>query len=347
MGFLQKLWNYNVIRLIVITLVVVLLIRFVLPYLGPFVIALLIVMPLHPIFAKIQEKLHIPKGFTAGFFLLILFVIAALALWFFAGKCIDFMGFCSKNADHMCKGVNDMISYCCRLFAGSTGMSGVRVETVVIDTAGHLIGAARERIFPKIMDVSTTYINFVIGGMAYLTFTVIAVILLAKDYGEIRERIQQNAMYLRAREIAGKILKLLKIYLRAQGIIILCVSLLSVTGLFACGVEGALGFGLLAGFLDVLPLIGTGVVFVPIAIGQLFSGHVIRALGCVAVYVVCALVRQTLEPKLIGEKINIYPVFLLLSVFFGIQIFGVLGIFCGPLSLFLVKELYAELRRTK
>ena len=98
-------------------------------------------------------------------------------------------------------------------------------------------------------------------------------------------------------------------------------------------------FGLLAGVLDAFPFIGTGIVLVPLTIWLFLKGQLIQAVFCLVLYGVCALVRELLEPKLIGEKVGIYPIVLFASVFIGMQLFGVSGIIKGPLSIVIIYEI--------
>ena len=98
-------------------------------------------------------------------------------------------------------------------------------------------------------------------------------------------------------------------------------------------------FGLLAGVLDAFPFIGTGIVLVPLTIWLFLKGQLIQAVFCLVLYGVCALVRELLEPKLIGEKVGIYPIALFASVFIGMQLFGVSGIIKGPLSIVIIYEI--------
>ena len=56
-------------------------------------------------------------------------------------------------------------------------------------------------------------------------------------------------------------------------------------------------------------------------------------------YAVCALTREFLEPKLIGNKIGVWPVGILFAVFGGIKLFGIAGIVKGPLSLVIICEI--------
>ena len=69
------------------------------------------------------------------------------------------------------------------------------------------------------------------------------------------------------------------------------------------------------------------------------KGQILQAVLCLVLYGVCALLRELLEPKLVGEKVGIYPIVLFASVFIGMQIYGVGGIIKGPLSVVILYEL--------
>ena len=90
--------------------------------------------------------------------------------------------------------------------------------------------------------------------------------------------------------------------------------------------------------MDMLPFIGTGIMLIPLALYQLISGHYLQAFLCFALYAVCALVREFLEPKLIGDRVGVWPVGILFAVFAGLHLFGIWGIIKGPLSLVIICE---------
>ena len=104
-------------------------------------------------------------------------------------------------------------------------------------------------------------------------------------------------------------------------------------------------WGILAGILDALPFIGTGVVLLPLGIWQLLEGSFGRALICGALYVVCIFLREILEPRLIGRKIGVSPIAVLVSLYAGIRLFGVWGIIKGPLGFVLIYETYHSLSK--
>ena len=104
-------------------------------------------------------------------------------------------------------------------------------------------------------------------------------------------------------------------------------------------------WGLLAGLLDALPFIGTGVVLVPLGLQQLFLGNYVRAAVCLLVYVACIFIRELLEPKLIGKRVGVSPVAILVSIYAGIQLFGIWGIIGGPLGFVIIYQCYVSLEK--
>lgn len=73
------------------------------------------------------------------------------------------------------------------------------------------------------------------------------------------------------------------------------------------GIKHGILWGILAGILDALPFIGTGVVLVPLGMFQILDGNWGRALVCGVLYVVCIFLREVMEPRLIGRKIGVFP----------------------------------------
>ena len=53
--------------------------------------------------------------------------------------------------------------------------------------------------------------------------------------------------------------------------------------------------------------------------------------------------RELMEPKLVGDKLGMRPLAVIVSVYMGLQIYGLGGIVLGPLSYILVREIWREL----
>lgn len=94
--------------------------------------------------------------------------------------------------------------------------------------------------------------------------------------------------------------------------------------------------------LDILPVFGTGTVIVPWAVISLFGHKIGMAIGLVVIYVLITIIRQILEPKLVSANVGMHPVVTLMSMYIGIQAFGVFGIFLLPITVIVIKTLNEE-----
>ena len=128
-------------------------------------------------------------------------------------------------------------------------------------------------------------------------------------------------------------------YVKAQLVIMSLIASLCAVVLSTAGVPQGAAWGLLAGILDALPFIGTGIVLAPLAITSFLGGKVIAAGVCACLYVACILLRETMEPKLIGKKLGVRPIWILISLYAGIQLFGIAGVIKGPLGFIILLEL--------
>lgn len=91
--------------------------------------------------------------------------------------------------------------------------------------------------------------------------------------------------------------------------------------------------------VDILPILGVGTVLIPWFVVELVMGNPIRAIIIICIYLVITVVRQTLEPKIIGDHVGLLPIVTLFCIYIGLQLFGVLGMFMLPITVTIIKNL--------
>ena len=141
------------------------------------------------------------------------------------------------------------------------------------------------------------------------------------------------------------IVRYIATFVKAQGIIMTTIAMTAAATLGIAGIKHGILWGILAGILDALPFIGTGIVLVPLGVFQILEGNWGRAIVCGVLYLVCIFLREIMEPRLIGRKIGVSPIAVLVSLYAGIRLFGVWGIIKGPLGFVLIYETYHSLAR--
>lgn len=131
-------------------------------------------------------------------------------------------------------------------------------------------------------------------------------------------------------------------YFKAQLKIEFWVYLLLVIGLLALHVRYALLVALGIAFMDLLPVFGTGTIMIPWAIIEILGKNYKMAVGLLIVWCVGQLVRQMIQPKIVGDSMGMDAIPTLFLLFIGYKAAGVLGmILAVPIGIIVV-NLYEE-----
>ena len=120
--------------------------------------------------------------------------------------------------------------------------------------------------------------------------------------------------------------------------ILLSVTFLeSYIGLTILGVKYALIFAIIIALVDILPILGTGSIYVPTAILNILWGNYKTAIFLLVLYGIIVTVRYMIEPKVVGAQLGIHPLVALASIFAGLQLVGVAGVILGPTIVVVIK----------
>lgn len=124
-----------------------------------------------------------------------------------------------------------------------------------------------------------------------------------------------------------------------EGMLILISTLEIIIGFLVLKIPNCFMLGVICGILDILPYVGTIIVFIPIIIYNIIMKNFITAFGLVCLYVLVEIVREILEAKFLGNKLDVHPLVILLSIYVGVKVFGLLGILVGPMYSIIAKEI--------
>lgn len=321
---------------------VFLTVKYILPLVMPFFLALCIISAMQPLLGKLERRLHIGKRILAGIILFFVLCAVVAALWYVAAALFDQIRFFAKNIDMYEACFCRFVHNCCYRMERSIGVNGDAMEELILTHVDGLAADMKTKAFPRLMNHSVSYAKAVCSGAAFIIITFIATILLVKDFRKIRADLRRFTWYIKAEEVGGEIAGMVGHYVRAQAVIMCVITAVCVTGLWSSGVKYGVTAGILAGVLDALPFIGTGCVLIPMAVWQLVQGNFWMSGWILLLYGGCALAREFLEPKLIGEKMGIYPVVILLAIYTGVKLYGLSGVILGPFSFLLIREIYQK-----
>lgn len=105
------------------------------------------------------------------------------------------------------------------------------------------------------------------------------------------------------------------------------------------GIENALLKAAVIAMLDILPILGTGGIMIPWAIISLLLGYTKLGIQLLVIYAIVTVVRNYVEPKIVGTQLGLHPIITLVSMFIGLRLFGFWGMFGLPVGIsFLWKQ---------
>jgi predicted PurR-regulated permease PerM len=111
------------------------------------------------------------------------------------------------------------------------------------------------------------------------------------------------------------------------------------------GVPNAVVLGVIAFLLCIVPLLGSPVIYVPVAIGLFLQGNTTGALGILAFgFLIVSNIDNALRPFLIGGRTNLHPMIIFFSILGGVLLFGPVGVMAGPMLITIVLTLVEVLR---
>lgn len=286
----------------------------------PFLLAFLAIWKVYPLLNKLSKKIKLRETWILGLFIFIIAFLLLGILYVPISNCFENVTFLEEDESIL---ESELLETC------------VEKYNEFKEVCSEYVG---EDMVIKIQSGAVNSVKTCISFFTYVVIFFVSLILFCKDFGKIRETIELKSDNMIVKVIRG-VVSYVKAFLKSQVIIFVILALLVGITLTVLQVPNGWLFGLLAGVLDAFPFIGTGIVLVPLTIWLFLKGQLIQAVFCLVLYGVCALVRELLEPKLIGEKVGIYPIALFASVFIGMQLFGVSGIIKGPLSIVIIYEI--------
>ena len=133
--------------------------------------------------------------------------------------------------------------------------------------------------------------------------------------------------------------KLIQVYFKIELIIMLINAGICIAGLLLIHNPYAVVIGILIGLVDALPFFGTGTVLIPWAVILLLFRNYYSGAVLLSVYVMTYFVREIMESKCMGDRLGIAPFTMLMVIFTGIMVYGILGFILGPLSYCMMKAL--------
>ena len=178
--------------------------------------------------------------------------------------------------------------------------------------------------------------NVIIGSI--MCFLSAYFFIADKDYaGNFLKKYMPESLLVKWNLIWGSLVRSIGGYFKAQLKIEVWMYLLLYLGLMLAGVNYAALVALGIAFLDFFPVFGTGTVLAPWAVIEFLNGDYIRAIIFIALWGVGQLLRQIIQPKIMGDSMGMPPIPTLFLLYIGWKINGVWGMILAlPLAIIIL-----------
>ncbi len=181
--------------------------------------------------------------------------------------------------------------------------------------------------------------------------TVVALYFICVDKIYILDQVEHHLPKVWVRKIGRHLKDLIQTlggYLKAEAMLVLVSFIISLIGLYILQFAGfhiqyPLLMALFIGFVDALPILGSGTVMVPWAIIAAINGDFNLGIAIIVLLIIMSVARQILEPKLVSKNIGVHPIFTLIAMYTGFKVIGIMGLLIGPIVLIIFKNIFASL----
>ncbi len=322
--------------------------RYLLPLVVPFLFAYGTALCLRPSVRWLHRRLYIP--YRGRRFVVPETMIGAVELVAAMGviACVLYLGGSRLYAqmEHLIvdiprwiSALDRILTELCRGIERTLGLRDGVLVRLTAEMIRELTETVRQATMPKLVTNTVSLVRSAVDiGIFFLIYTVASILFLG-EMEEIREK-RSRSMFFREFMVVGqRVGTVCAVWLKTQMVIIVITSVLCTVGLRLIGSSYALLAGIGIGLLDALPLFGTGAILIPWGIFMFLRRAWFEGAVLIGLYVVCYLVRQFLEVKIMGDKVGLSSLETLIAMYVGLQLFGLTGLLLGPVGLLIVRDL--------
>lgn len=338
----------NVVYFGIMALFAVYALKFSLKYLSPFIFGFLIAFTLKPVVTRLVKVFGDRKYISLIVVLLFYSTVGFLLVWLMF-KGVTFIGSLSETIPELyTTTIHPMVISFLQWFESMVEnldpaisdqilpMVDVAIDNVTSFLPGFVTGIAGKL---------TVFLTSVPSMLISILIAIISSIFFATDYRNIVNGLlslipakQQRLLI----DIKDGVASVLGKYLRAYAILMSITFVELSLAFLLMGVSNPFGLAFLIACVDILPVLGTGSVMIPWAIIELTVGNNRLGILLAIVYIIITVIRNILEPRVVGKQIGLHPLLTLVCIYVGLKLFGFIGLLGLPIAATLIKSLHEE-----
>ena len=330
-----------------LTLIGILLVIFLGPklirFFLPFVIAFFISSIANPIVRFMEKKIKIARKYSSVF-MIVLVLGAIVGVLYLLGS------FLVKQILNLYDDRFDIYNEVVTILDNFTDNLGVVFDILpltlqeTLSSFQNSLSAWAENFLTSIELPGISTVSSYVGNVVDVIFIAIITILAAyfltaerDNIGEWLSRVMPESIKNCYNMVVGSFKKAVGGYFKAQFKIMMILVIIMFVGFEILNINYSFLLAFVIAFLDFLPVFGTGAVFWPWLVVDIVVGDYKQAIFLGILYLVCQLIKQILQPKMVGDSVGINPLEALLYMFAGYRLGGIFGMIIGiPVGMIIV-----------
>ena len=318
----------------------------------PFVLAWLLAYLMRPLAIRLHRRMRLPLGGTTVALVFLSLALGGVGIFLLARRAVlELVALASRLAadsgwfDGFIGGLDSWWQGLVIRFPLLTSLGLAGEDSMLRE----LVSAAIEKGVGALGDLAARTAGDLVAALPLWTVFILVVLVaafyFARDLGGIHRAVL-DVLPPRVREFAVRLKEgawnTAIGHLRSYLLLMFITFLMLCAGFLILGVEYALLLAALFALLDFLPVIGIEILLLPWGIFAAFGGNLYLGIGLILLYAVITVVRQFLEPRIVGHHLGLHPLIALISMYAGLQLFGLLGLMLLPATLLTLRNLFAE-----
>ncbi len=311
--------------------------RFLLPLLSPFLLGGALALAAEPMVSFLNQKLHVPRGISAGIGVGMAFCFLAIAFLLLCAFLVRELGNLSGALPYLEETARSGISLLQSWLLSLTAHTPQSIQPLLQDNVTGLFsdGAALiNKGLHFLLGLAGNLLSHVPDSALSLGTGIISGFMISAKLPRIRRWILRRLPREKLRpilEAVSRIKTALLGWLVAQCKLMVMTMMILMLGFTILRVSYAPLWAAAISLVDALPVLGTGTILLPWALICFLQQEGARALGLLGIYVAVSLTRSVLEPRLLGQHLGLDPLVTLMSLYAGYKLWGIGGMILAPM----------------
>ena len=304
--------------------------KYVLPLLMPFLLGFLFSALLRAPARFLSGKLKINRQLVTTLLVTLFFLLLAVLALLVGSQLVNFARTAVSRFNTVIMPAVEQLS---DLVSKWTKRFDPNVISVLEGVTNSALLSLRDKIGEISTEVVTGIMSTVPSSLLNVIFMIIATYFISLDFGFLRWAVARRIPEESYHKITASldycrttVGRLLRSYVLIMGI----TFLEQAVGLTILGVEYSVLIAMAIAVFDILPVVGSGTIMLPWAVISLVTGDYKRGVGLLILYAVITVIRQIIEPRIVGDQVGLHPLLTLACMFVGYRVFGGVGLLGLP-----------------